>query len=634
MTFGFRQRILSVATLLLMLSLGISVTLSYNYFSEDKKHSIDYSASVKVEAMTDAIGTWMENVKQSLVKTAPTFSQDFDDDTLVLLVQQITHASHVTDIVVGFEDGRSYGAASGKRDLASYDPRTRDWYRGAKSRRGTFVTGIYVDALTNQLMISVAEPFYRNGRLHGVLLADVTLDRLEALVSHNLDGSALASLYDAEGTVIASSSRLATPGKTRIHDIAELARHSHTILSNSYGSLSYESKNGPRIGYFDSIRVSDDVHWHYLVSVDEDEVYASLTNLFTNLMVVSVVLLLVSAGIIVFSLNLLFKPINALKTTIHGLTEGDGDLTKKLDVTSNDELGQIAHSINLFMEQLQALIQQTKQCSNAISDNMSDAVAGTDRAKQSIESQRMEVDQLAAAINQMSVSATEVASHSQNASVEIESAFNGINDSANLVQQSATSVGALAAKVDEASRVVSELDSASKTIASVLEVINDIADQTNLLALNAAIEAARAGESGRGFAVVADEVRSLAQKTQHSTEEIGKTISLLQAGSQSAIAVMNESQNEVESTQALAESADQALKTIRDSMGKMTDMIHQIASAAEEQSLVSEDINRNAQKTKDLSDEVSVVIEQTANMMTEQKSTVKRQHDVLSRFIV
>ncbi|WP_087017376.1 methyl-accepting chemotaxis protein [Thaumasiovibrio subtropicus] len=634
MTFGFRQRILSVATLLLVTSLGISVFLSYHYFAKDKKASIDYAASIKVESMSNAIESWMGNVKQSLIKTAPAFNDNLDDATIELLVKQIAKAANVTDIVVGFEDGRSYGSSTGKRQLSKYDPRVRSWYKDAKAKRSTIVTGIYVGATSKKLMISVAEPFYLGNQLHGVLLADLTLEMLSELVSKDLESTALATLYDSEGKIIASSSKALTAGKSTIRDQEGLANQIHQVLGNHFGSLTFVSNDRSRIGFYDAIDISDDLSWHYMVSVDEEETYSSLSDLFRSLMFVAILLIIVSTAIIVFSLNLLFKPINALKAKVHGLTEGDGDLTKKLEVTSHDELGQIASSINVFMEQLQELIRETKRCGDQISESMVSTVEGTTQAQNAIDSQLQEVDQLAAAINEMSVSATEVASHSQNASVVIENTFTNINESATLVQQSSQSVSTLAAKVDEAANVVTELDSASKTIESVLEVINDIADQTNLLALNAAIEAARAGESGRGFAVVADEVRSLAQKTQRSTEEIGRTIQVLQSGSKSAITVMNESQSEVKATMEHASSADESLQSIRESMGQITDMVHQIASAAEEQSLVSEDINQNAQKTKDLSDQVSQVVQQTTKMMTDQQQTVRHQDEVLSRFIV
>ncbi|UAB73020.1 HAMP domain-containing protein [Vibrio sp. SCSIO 43132] len=632
--FGFKQRVIAVAALLLVLSLSVSLYISYYFLAQDKQQSIDYSASLKTDAVSNSIETWMNNVSRTLQNVAPTFATEYSEEDTQLLLKQVADSSQVFAIVVGFENGSAFSSRSGKYDSNSYDPRVRGWYKQAKAKRSTVITGIYRGSSTKKLMVSVAEPFYEGTALKGVLLADLTLEIMNERINDNLPEGAIASLFDSQGTVIASSSPKSTAGETNLSDIASLAPHKTTVLSSGYGSFVFDSAGRNRIGYHDEVHLGYGVSWYYLVSVDQAKAYQSLSDLVFNMVLVAVGLIILSVLGIMLTLQMLFKPMNRLQSKVDDLTNGDGDLTKSIDVTNEDEIGKVAISINALMSQLQNLISDTKSLGKDISTSMTASAEGANKAQSFIADQMQEVDQLAAAIDEMSVSAKEVANHSQQASTAIQSANGNIEKSAVLVEDSAQSTDALSHKVQEAVSVVTELNQATKRIESVLEVINDIADQTNLLALNAAIEAARAGASGRGFAVVADEVRTLAQRTQASTEEIGTMIDELQAGSKSALVVMESSQKEVVQTLQHSQDADSALQAIRQAMGQITDMIHQIASAAEQQSIVSEEVNRNAQKTKDISVNVSDFMGNLTGSISEQQKVVEEQDKLLSRFKV
>ena len=192
----------------------------------------------------------------------------------------------------------------------------------------------------------------------------------------------------------------------------------------------------------------------------------------------------------------------------------------------------------------------------------------------------------------------------------------------------------LSSRIEKAVNDVGVLEDATSNIETVLQVINDIADQTNLLALNAAIEAARAGEQGRGFAVVADEVRTLALRTQESTTEIRTLIDRLQAGATAVSLAMNASQDAAQGTVEQAKETGEALDQIYDAIKRINDMNIQIASAAEEQSLVAEEINTNTVKIKDLSVQVSDSAEQANIAIGEQTDSVRDQNKILDTFIV
>ncbi len=279
---------------------------------------------------------------------------------------------------------------------------------------------------------------------------------------------------------------------------------------------------------------------------------------------------------------------------------------------SKDELGQMAGNFNLMLTEFHGVLGEMTAASTQLAAAAEELSAVTEESSCGVNKQRSETDQVATAMNEMTTSMHEVASNSASAAQAVTSAEQEANSGRQVVSQSISEMHALAAEVDKASVVIGELSADSQAIGSVMDVIQGIAEQTNLLALNAAIEAARAGEQGRGFAVVADEVRTLAQRTQESTSDIWKTIESLQKRASSAVAVMEEGKQKAEQGVAAASSADDSLNTITTAVTTISDMMTQIASAAEEQSAVAEEINRSLVAISDVASEVSEGSDQTA----------------------
>lgn len=300
----------------------------------------------------------------------------------------------------------------------------------------------------------------------------------------------------------------------------------------------------------------------------------------------------------------ILNPVNNLRSTIESI-EKNSDLTRRIKITSGDEIGRTAVAFNYMLEKFEALIQQVSSSSSQLTSASEQvSVVAQDSAK-NVEQQRQETDMVATAINEMSATVQEVASNAQSASGAAASADNESQSGKAIVSQTANAIEQLATDIENAAAVIHTVEEDSETIGTVLDVIKNIAEQTNLLALNAAIEAARAGEQGRGFAVVADEVRTLASRTQESTAEIESMIEKLQAGSKQAVKVMEQGTLQAREGAEMAKEAAGSLDAIVRSVTSINEMNTQIAAAAEEQSAVAEEINKNVVNISQLSEKTA-----------------------------
>jgi len=379
------------------------------------------------------------------------------------------------------------------------------------------------------------------------------------------------------------------------------------------------------------------LNWAILSEIDVAEAFAATRVMEDSILLAALLVVLVVVGVAIAAgwwfAGKLTKPLIRLGETI-GSIERDSDLTQRVEIVSKDEIGAMAENLNSMLAKFQGIIQQVSSSTGQLASAAEEMSAVSVQTSRGIQEQQSQTEQLATAMNEMAATVQEVAQHAVEAAGAAATANEESSQGRRVVNEAVNSINALAEAIGRAADAIQRVEADSERIGTVLDVIRGIAEQTNLLALNAAIEAARAGEQGRGFAVVADEVRTLAGRTQESTQEIQTMIESLQAGSKEAVQLMEQGSEQTQSSVAQTTTAGNALRAIADEVERINDMNTQIASAAEEQSTVAEEINRNVATISQVTDESAQGAEQNARASEDLSSLASDLQQMVARFKV
>jgi methyl-accepting chemotaxis protein len=308
----------------------------------------------------------------------------------------------------------------------------------------------------------------------------------------------------------------------------------------------------------------------------------------------------------------IITPVNLTNTMLKDISEGEGDLTKRIVIMTNDEMGELGQNFNHFVQKLQKIISEIALVTSQIASSSEEMSVITQQTSLGVSKQNKETEQVASAMTQMTATVKEVNGNAEKASQAADSANKAAVEGNQVVEETVQAINGLSDDVAESANVIKQLKGHSENIGNVLEVIKSIADQTNLLALNAAIEAARAGEQGRGFAVVADEVRTLAKRTQQSTQQIESLIEVLQTGANKAVDVMTKSCDRSRVTVDLAKNAGESLTSIGQAVETILHMNAQIVIATGEQHVVTQGIARSVVNIQMVSEETELGAQQTS----------------------
>lgn len=377
------------------------------------------------------------------------------------------------------------------------------------------------------------------------------------------------------------------------------------------------------------------LHWAILSEISTQEAFAANEELSQTLMLTSIMIVAIMVGLaivlgITFSLRLL-KPLGKLDKTIQHI-EHESDLTAEIPVSSTYEFGNIAKLINSMIDTFRRSMKKVSSSTTMLTNASEEMTQVTQDTSAGIAQQFNEIDQVATAINEMTATVQEVARNAGEAANAAATADEHSHNGHRVVESTINSIDTLAQQNERISDVIISLNSKSERIGAVMDVIKGIAEQTNLLALNAAIEAARAGEQGRGFAVVADEVRSLASRTQESAGEIESMISELQSEMQQAVGEMDSSKELTQSSVDSAAKAGEALVTITQSIKTIAEMNTTIASTAEQQSAVTDEINNNIEKIRDISESTTAGADRTTASSSELSQLASELQQLVSQF--
>jgi len=523
------------------------------------------------------------------------------------------------------------------------------WYTCPRDGKRTCLLDPYADTVGGKemLMTTISVPLLVDGKSIGVVGIDIALDALQAAAVDSqrdlFDGAGHMLIVSGTGVLAGFSVDASKVGKS-IGDTLGADGKEVLQLLNAGTPKILEQGELIRAVYPVS-PIADSKAWGIVIDLPKQVLLADSVKLQTVLDdaqqrgTIKAVLVAVAAGLVGLLLIWLTasgvtRPINSVAEMLKAIASGDGDLTQRLQYSKKDELGELVSWFNRFLDKLQPTIAQIKQ---SITDARGTADQSSEIARRTSEGMQVqfrEIDQVATASNEMSATAHDVANSASNAANAAKGADQSARDGMSIIERSTRDINQLADEVSKAVTEVEALAVNSEQIGSVLEVIRSIAEQTNLLALNAAIEAARAGESGRGFAVVADEVRNLAKRTQDSVEEIRSVIERIQTGTRGVVATMHSSQTQAHSNAGQIQQAVQALSKISDAVTVISDMNLQIASAAEQQSAVAEEVNRNVSAIRTVTETLTGQATESAQISSHLNSLTTHQMKLMDQFRV
>ncbi|CAI2306146.1 methyl-accepting chemotaxis protein [Vibrio parahaemolyticus] len=621
----FRHKVVTASSILLLITVSLLSTQQVMTIRSQTQEHINSSVKEILTSVSNTVQSEM-NAKKDLARSITEIIELSPNDRTYVkdILEKPTPKSSFLAIGFGYEsNGFVIENDDGWDAGPDYDPRQRPWFIAAKNKGDLAVTDPYVDASSKNVIISVGTPVKQNGQFLAGMFYDLELTTLSDLVNQvNLFDAGYLFLVTDDGTTIAHPQSKYNGEKLNSYlpqvDLNKATQH-------------IEVDNNP---YMVSLTHIPSENWYVGAIIDETAAYSVVGELRNSAIIYSIIAVLASVIALTLLIRTLMRPLDTLNTAIKDVASGKGDLTQRLETDTDQEFSELAKNFNTFMENLQQQIIESKSISDQILTGTQITAEGARDSAGAIQTQLQELEQLATAMHEMSVTATEVANNAQGAASAAKEADQATIEGSSVVSESTQTINMLSDSIDLAVEEVQVLESATANIETILKVINDIADQTNLLALNAAIEAARAGESGRGFAVVADEVRTLAQRTQESTTEIRSMIEQLQSGASSVASAMHQSKGSAVEAVEKADLANDALQRIRDAIQRISDMNLQIASAAEEQSLVAEEINNNTVNIKDLSTQVADSANRTNEAMQSQHDNVRKQDEILNRFTV
>ncbi|MEE2001657.1 methyl-accepting chemotaxis protein [Alkalimonas sp. MEB108] len=636
LAFGLRLTLVMVS--MLFVTIVLISSFFYAQYHSSRVETIMESLQANATNGTEAMTRWL-TMRQDDMRYLATVepARQLNKPVLQGLLRDLAQLQGTWDtIFVVMPDGRGLVGVSYENGRARVLPDSeaeafmvadRAWFRSAIAGEDVFSEPV-VSRATGNTVSTIAIPIRQNNQIIGVMRGAVQLNTIHQQVAA-LPRTDFTEIFvlDRQGMGITPSA--AIPDPSRALD-TEPAR---AIAAQRSGSGIYQDARGQQVmGSYNYIPM---LGWGLVLEANQHAAMASIRTALWQILLISIVVLVVASFITLLVVRTVTRLLGGEPEYTASMVKAvaAGDLTQTIQLKSDDSSSLLA-DIAQMQQNLRSMLTEVSQYAEQVASSSTELAQINDETNGGIEQQHQEINNSATAMNEMTTTLEEVARNTQEAADAAQTANQAAVGGRQVVQATIADLNALSGNMQEAVSIIHSLKANSDSIGNILQVIESIAEQTNLLALNAAIEAARAGESGRGFAVVADEVRSLASRTKDSTLEIQGMIERLQQGADKAVNASEQSANATSQTSERAQQAGDALEQVSSAIELINQTAQQIASATEEQTTVSRDINKNIHKISDISYQTSENMQQSVIASENLSKLAEEMQRIVRRFKV